>query len=207
MLVGFFLSRSISNLVGYAYPAYASFKAIRDGKKEKYSEWLMYWYENRFDSHVPDSLSLSSSHATIRPHAPSTNVVLRAVISCFTAFESFGDVLVSWLPFYYEAKVAFIVYLVYQRKAAVMFYRKFLHPTLETYEDHIDKSIDDATREAQRGAAHVGKLGIKALHRHSSTLLHMGQKALVQTATLAAQAEEEERREAAENKPLLANKE
>ena len=57
-----------------------------------------------------------------------------AVISCFTASEVFGDVLVSWLPFYYEAKVAIIIYLVCNRKAAVAFYRKYLHPTLETYE-------------------------------------------------------------------------
>ena len=52
--------------------------------------------------------------------------------------------------------------------------------------DHIDKKIEDASKEAQRGAAHVGKLGIKALRSHSVTLLQMGQKALVQTATLAA---------------------
>lgn len=93
--------------------------------------------------------------------------------------------MVSWLPFYYEAKVAIIIYLVCNRKAAVSFYRKYLHPTLETYEDHIDKKIEDASKEAQRGAAHVGKLGIKALRSHSVTLLQMGQKALVQTATLA----------------------
>ena len=47
--------------------------------------------------------------------------------------------------------------------------------------DHIDKKIEDASKEAQRGAAHVGKLGIKALRSHSVTLLQMGQKALVQT--------------------------
>ena len=86
--------------MGYAYPAFKSFKCIQKGQKEKYPEWLMYW----------------------------------AVISCFTASEVFGDVLVSWLPFYYEAKVAIIIYLVCNRKAAVAFYRKYLHPTLETYE-------------------------------------------------------------------------
>ena len=71
MIVGFFVSRTIryvrvpsfyspravpqptyncllrSNLVGYAYPAYASFKAIQDSKKEKYAEWLMYWSGTR----------------------------------------------------------------------------------------------------------------------------------------------------------------
>ena len=33
-----------SNLVGYAYPAFKSFKCIQNGQKEKYPEWLMYWY-------------------------------------------------------------------------------------------------------------------------------------------------------------------
>ena len=119
-------------------------------------------------------------------------ILYRAVISCFTAFEVFGDVLISWLPFYYEAKIVFIMYLVFHRKAAVTFYRKYLHPTLENYEGKIDQGIDEAAREAQRGTAHVAKLGIKALRSHSATLLHIGQKALESTATLAAKADGEE---------------
>ena len=160
MLVGFFVSRTISNLVGYAYPAYASFKIIQEKKRHKYAEWLMYW----------------------------------AVISCFTAVEVFGDVLVSWLPFYYEAKVAFIIWLVCNKKAAVTLYQKYLHPALESYEGHIDRGIDDAAREAQRGAVHVGKMGMKVLRSHSVSLLQMGQQALVSTATMAAQADQEEKR-------------
>lgn len=96
------------------------------------------------------------------------------------------------MPFYYEAKIAFIVYLVFHRKAAVNFYRKYLHPTLESYENQIDKGINDAAKEAQRGTAHVAKLGIKALRSHSATLLTMSQKALESTAKLAAKAETEE---------------
>ena len=62
----------------------------------------------------------------------------------------------------------------------------FFYTRTHNISDHIDKKIEDASKEAQRGAAHVGKLGIKALRSHSVTLLQMGQKALVQTATLAA---------------------
>jgi hypothetical protein len=35
----------------------------------------------------------------------------RIVNTCFTIFELLGDVLISWLPLYYEAKIVFIVFL------------------------------------------------------------------------------------------------
>jgi hypothetical protein len=69
------------------------------------------------------------------------------------------------------------------RRILFFSFKRLKHTLLS---DHIDKKIEDASKEAQRGAAHVGKLGIKALRSHSVTLLQMGQKALVQTATLAA---------------------
>lgn len=33
----------ITNLFGFVYPAYASFKAIESGDKEDDVQWLMYW--------------------------------------------------------------------------------------------------------------------------------------------------------------------
>ena len=37
--------------------------------------------------------------------------VARTVNTCVTLFELFGDVLVSWAPLYYEAKILFVLFL------------------------------------------------------------------------------------------------
>ena len=37
--------------------------------------------------------------------------VARTVNTCLTLFELFGDVLVSWAPLYYEAKILFVLFL------------------------------------------------------------------------------------------------
>eukprot|EP00941_MAST-03F_sp_MAST-3F-sp1_P004611 g4611.t1 len=144
-MMGIWLSKSVSNFVGYAYPAYATYKVLRDNEKEKHPEWLMYW----------------------------------AVMSCFTALEIFGDTFVSWLPFYYEAKILFIFWLVLpQFKGAITLYRKVLHPTIQKYEDDIDKHIDNLNTEAIRHGSNVGQLGLAALREHSVSLLQMGQSAI-----------------------------
>jgi len=46
-VVGFLLfgvgSNVVCNLVGFLYPAYASFKALEDGTEEDHRQWLTYW--------------------------------------------------------------------------------------------------------------------------------------------------------------------
>lgn len=45
--IGFLLfgvgSQVICNLVGFLYPAYASFKALEDGSEDDHRQWLTYW--------------------------------------------------------------------------------------------------------------------------------------------------------------------
>lgn len=158
-MMGMWLSRSVSNFVGYAYPAYATFKVLRDNDKSKHAEWLMYW----------------------------------AVMSCFTAFEIFGDKFVSWLPFYYEAKIVFIFWLVLPRfKGAVTLYRKVLQPTLEKYEDDIDKQLDMVNAEAARRGGQLGSMGLEAVRRHSASLLQIGQNAIAAATTASLQQKQNE---------------
>uniref|UniRef100_A0A8B9IZG0 Receptor expression-enhancing protein n=1 Tax=Amazona collaria TaxID=241587 RepID=A0A8B9IZG0_9PSIT len=57
------------------------------------------------------------------------------VFALFMATETFTDLLISWFPFYYEVKMAFVIWLLspYTRGASLL-YRKFVHPTLSRKE-------------------------------------------------------------------------
>ena len=52
----------------------------------------------------------------------------------FSAVEILGDSLLAWLPFYYEAKTLFILWLVLPKyKGAKIIYEKFLDRQLRQY--------------------------------------------------------------------------
>ncbi|NXT28178.1 REEP4 protein, partial [Syrrhaptes paradoxus] len=83
------------------------------------------------------------------------------VFALFMATETFTDLLISWFPFYYEIKTAFVIWLLspYTRGASLL-YRKFVHPTLSRKEKEIDTCI---TRTRERGCemlVHFGKRGL-----------------------------------------------
>ncbi|XP_061448673.1 receptor expression-enhancing protein 4 isoform X2 [Rhineura floridana] len=93
------------------------------------------------------------------------------VFALFMATEAIADTFISWFPFYYEIKMAFVVWLLspYTRGAGLL-YRKFVHPTLSRKEKDIDLLI------------------LQAKERGYETLLSFGKKSLNVAATAAVQA-------------------
>ena len=60
-------------------------------------------------------------------------------MACFSILELFGDVLISWLPLYYESKILFIIWLSLPgTKGAEKLYSNLIEPYFHQYEDHID---------------------------------------------------------------------
>jgi len=45
----------------------------------------------------------------------------RVVNALFVVFELIGDTFISWLPLYYEGKLAFIYWLTFRRGATVLY--------------------------------------------------------------------------------------
>jgi len=68
--------RLVVNLTGFAYPAYASFKAIESESKEDDKQWLTYW----------------------------------VVFAGFNLVETATDIFMSWIPFYFFLKLAFLIW-------------------------------------------------------------------------------------------------
>ncbi|CAG01216.1 unnamed protein product, partial [Tetraodon nigroviridis] len=57
------------------------------------------------------------------------------VFALFTTAETATDLFLSWFPFYFELKIAFVIWLLspYTKGSSVL-YRKFVHPTLSNKE-------------------------------------------------------------------------
>ncbi|GAB0200243.1 receptor expression-enhancing protein 4 [Grus americana] len=83
------------------------------------------------------------------------------VFALFMATETFTDLLISWFPFYYEIKMAFVIWLLspYTRGASLL-YRKFVHPTLSRKEKEIDTYIIQARERSYETMVRFGKRGL-----------------------------------------------
>ncbi|XP_051896811.1 receptor expression-enhancing protein 4-like isoform X2 [Pristis pectinata] len=83
------------------------------------------------------------------------------VFAIFTTVETFTDIFISWFPFYYEIKVAFVVWLLSPyTKGASMIYKKFVHPTLSSKEKEIDCYIIQAKERSYETVVNFGRKGL-----------------------------------------------
>ncbi|KAF4084032.1 hypothetical protein AMELA_G00124040 [Ameiurus melas] len=80
------------------------------------------------------------------------------IFALFTTAEVITDLFLCWLPFYYELKIAFMVWLLspYTKGSSVL-YRKFVHPTLTSKEKDIDEYLCQAKDKSYDTLMHFGK--------------------------------------------------
>ncbi|XP_017038451.2 receptor expression-enhancing protein 1 isoform X6 [Drosophila kikkawai] len=104
------------------------------------------------------------------------------VFAFFTCIETFTDIFVSWIPFYYEIKVALVFWLLSPAtKGSSTLYRKFVHPMLTRHEQEIDEYVNQAK---ERGYSAVLQLGSKGVNYATNVLMQTAIKGggnLVQT--------------------------
>ncbi|XP_042199406.1 receptor expression-enhancing protein 1 isoform X3 [Callorhinchus milii] len=83
------------------------------------------------------------------------------IFALFTTAETFTDLFLPWFPFYYELKIAFIVWLLspYTKGASVL-YRKFVHPTLSSKEQEIDEYLSQAKDRSYEAVVQFGRRGL-----------------------------------------------
>ncbi|XP_062863546.1 receptor expression-enhancing protein 1 [Trichomycterus rosablanca] len=80
------------------------------------------------------------------------------IFALFTTAEVITDIFLCWLPFYYELKIAFMVWLLspYTKGSSVL-YRKFVHPTLSSKEKEIDEYLCQAKDKSYDTLVHFGR--------------------------------------------------
>ncbi|XP_061106978.1 receptor expression-enhancing protein 1 isoform X3 [Conger conger] len=83
------------------------------------------------------------------------------IFALFTTAETITDIFICWLPFYYELKIAFVVWLLspYTKGSSVL-YRKFVHPTLSSKEKDIDDYLCQAKDKSYDALVHFGRKGL-----------------------------------------------
>ncbi|XP_043376893.1 receptor expression-enhancing protein 2 isoform X2 [Chelonia mydas] len=101
------------------------------------------------------------------------------VFAFFTTAETLTDIVLSWFPFYFELKIAFVIWLLspYTKGSSVL-YRKFVHPTLSNKEKEIDEYITQARDKSYETMMRVGKKGLNLAANAAVTAAAKGQGVL-----------------------------
>ncbi|KAK3534888.1 hypothetical protein QTP70_001920 [Hemibagrus guttatus] len=101
------------------------------------------------------------------------------VFALFTTAETITDMLLSWFPFYFELKIAFVIWLLspYTKGSSVL-YRKFVHPMLSNKEKEIDEYITQAKDRSYETMMRFGKRGLNIAATAAVTAATKGQGVL-----------------------------
>uniref|UniRef100_A0A8C2F9J0 Receptor expression-enhancing protein n=1 Tax=Cyprinus carpio TaxID=7962 RepID=A0A8C2F9J0_CYPCA len=101
------------------------------------------------------------------------------IFALFTSVEVVTDIFLCWLPFYYELKIAFVVWLLspYTKGSSVL-YRKFVHPTLSSKEKDIDEYLCQAKDKSYDTLMHFGRKGLNVAATAAVTAASKGQGVL-----------------------------
>uniref|UniRef100_A0A6I8NFQ4 Receptor expression-enhancing protein n=1 Tax=Ornithorhynchus anatinus TaxID=9258 RepID=A0A6I8NFQ4_ORNAN len=101
------------------------------------------------------------------------------IFALFTTAETFTDIFLSWFPFYYELKIAFVAWLLSPyTKGSSLLYRKFVHPTLSSKEKEIDDCLVQAKDRSYDALVHFGKRGLNVAATAAVMAASKGQGAL-----------------------------
>ncbi|KAJ3692774.1 hypothetical protein LUZ60_011869 [Juncus effusus] len=72
------------------------------------------------------------------------------LVAILTVLERFTDPLISWLPFYGEAKLCFFIYLWYPKtKGTAYVYETFFKPFMSKHEREIDRNLIEKQTETE----------------------------------------------------------
>mmetsp|Transcript_29398 Transcript_29398/g.82139 ORF Transcript_29398/g.82139 Transcript_29398/m.82139 type:complete len:148 (-) Transcript_29398:176-619(-) len=127
-----FFCRPMAVVVGFLYPAYASYKALERGQMEEVAQWLTYW----------------------------------VVFSLFTVVEGVVDRIIYWLPFYYVAKLAFVLWLqLPQSRGASKLFKGAIKPLIKKHEAQIDRQLETGLERAMALQSRGVQLGSQLLSR------------------------------------------
>ena len=110
----------------------------------------------------------------LSPVKPYTTFSARIVMAVFSVFELVGDMLVSWLPLYYEAKIVLIIWLsLPQTKGSERLYAQLIEPWLLKNESDIDAPTEIVSQHISDGVSHIRSASLGFIKNKSVEILTM----------------------------------
>ena len=95
-------------------------------------------------------------------------------MALFSVVELFGDLLISWLPLYYEAKIIFIIWLsLPQTRGAARIYGTVIDPWLRKNESQIDAHTEIVSQHLSEGVSHLRTASFGFIKTKSIDILTM----------------------------------
>lgn len=117
-------------VLGTLYPAYASYKAVRNKDVKDYVSNLNWISMSLTETPVRWLINLPIIFI-IYMYAQLKWIMYWIVFAFFTCCETFTDIFLSWFPFYYELKVVIVIWLLSPvTEGSSVLYRNFVHPML-----------------------------------------------------------------------------
>ncbi|GMF28646.1 unnamed protein product [Phytophthora fragariaefolia] len=187
-LVGQFAARQLCMALGYVYPLCASVEALRTRQEQELLQWIAFWYFSSLFS----SLSCRESFVFFflrrrwallafgGADGRLCNLALRAfraVNAAFWILETVGGTVISWVPFYLEAKIVALAWLVLPSyRGALLLHQKWLAPAFQQHEQVIDHTIADLKRRAGEKMVQVCKDTAVIALRNSSDVVAQSQQ-------------------------------
>eukprot|EP00946_MAST-07B_sp_MAST-7B-sp1_P002413 g2413.t1 len=183
------VSSTVSYVVGLLYPAYATFKAVKQAEAHRLADpaWSQ---ETAAGARRAPAASTAQQNSLRRRRVDVDSLMTQwlmywIVMAVYTVCEVLFETLLfgaSWFPFYYECKVGFILWLTLpQFRGATKLYKRFLAPALETYESEIDDHLDVArkrvSKELSKGVGAAGEF----VRKRGSSILAAGSRLVSQS--------------------------
>ncbi|CAD5113142.1 DgyrCDS2332 [Dimorphilus gyrociliatus] len=101
------------------------------------------------------------------------------IFALFTCAETVADLFVCWLPFYYELKIVFIIWLLSPAtQGSKIIYKKIVHRQLAKHEEEIDTYIEQASDKGYSALLEIGSRGLSYATNVVLTTAMKGQTAV-----------------------------
>ncbi|KAL7754287.1 hypothetical protein RI367_000268 [Sorochytrium milnesiophthora] len=147
-------ARSVVVGCGLLWPAYRSFKLFRRRATAASAAATAAAAATAGNAHNASDLAVACMWDDVVKHY--------SVMAVFTVVEWPADMLLFWLPFYDEVKLAFVLWLCLpQTKGSVLLYEQCLEPFLVQHERRVDETILELQNELIRRGGLYGSGLIK----------------------------------------------